>query len=43
LLVPEGALYVEARDALRDVPDGFTIWRQARAGAVWAQVLRRNS
>jgi 16S rRNA (guanine966-N2)-methyltransferase len=43
LLVPEGAIYVEAGDALHDVPDGFTIWRQARAGAVWAQVLRRNS
>jgi 16S rRNA (guanine966-N2)-methyltransferase len=43
LMAPEGALYVEARDALRDVPEGFTIWRQVRAGAVWAQVLRRNS
>ena len=38
-----GAIYVETGHALREAPDGFTIWRQARAGAVWAQVLRRNS
>jgi len=38
-----GAIYVESGDALREPPPGFTIWRQAHAGAVWAQVLRRNS
>jgi 16S rRNA (guanine(966)-N(2))-methyltransferase RsmD len=43
LLTPGGALYVEAGHALRTAPVGFTIWRQARAGAVWAQVLRRSS
>jgi 16S rRNA (guanine966-N2)-methyltransferase len=43
LVGPSGALYVEAAQALREPPEGFTLWRQARAGAVWAQVLRRNS
>jgi 16S rRNA (guanine966-N2)-methyltransferase len=43
LLRAAGAIYIESEYALRDAPDGFTIWRQARAGAVWAQVLRRNS
>ncbi|HET9206990.1 MAG TPA: 16S rRNA (guanine(966)-N(2))-methyltransferase RsmD [Burkholderiaceae bacterium] len=43
LVAPAGALYVEAAQPLRDAPEGFAIWRQARAGAVWAQVLRRNS
>jgi 16S rRNA (guanine(966)-N(2))-methyltransferase RsmD len=43
LLTPAGGLYVEAGHALRTAPAGFTIWRQVRAGAVWAQVLRRSS
>jgi len=43
LVGPSGALYVEAAQAWRELPEGFTLWRQARAGAVWAQVLRRNS
>jgi 16S rRNA (guanine(966)-N(2))-methyltransferase RsmD len=43
LVSGSGAIYVEASQALRDVPDGFAVWRQARAGSVWAQVLRRNS
>jgi len=43
LVAPSGALYVEAAQAWREPPEGFTLWRQARAGAVWAQVLRRNS
>jgi 16S rRNA (guanine966-N2)-methyltransferase len=43
LVASDGALYVEAGHALAAAPDGFTIWRQARGGAVWAQVLRRNS
>jgi 16S rRNA (guanine(966)-N(2))-methyltransferase RsmD len=43
LVAPQGVIYVESGHALRDAPDRFTIWRQARAGAVWAQVLRRNS
>jgi 16S rRNA (guanine966-N2)-methyltransferase len=37
-----GAIYVETGDAVRAAPQGFTLWRQARAGAVWAQVLRRG-
>jgi 16S rRNA (guanine(966)-N(2))-methyltransferase RsmD len=43
LVRTDGAIYVEAGRTLEDVPGGFTIWRQARAGAVWGQVLRRNS
>jgi 16S rRNA (guanine(966)-N(2))-methyltransferase RsmD len=43
LVGPAGAIYVESGRALQGVPEGFTLWRQARAGAVWAQVLRRNS
>jgi 16S rRNA (guanine966-N2)-methyltransferase len=43
LVSPAGAIYAESGHALREAPDGFTIWRQARAGAVWAQVLRRSS
>jgi 16S rRNA (guanine966-N2)-methyltransferase len=43
LVTGAGAIYIEADHALHEPPDGFTIWRQARAGAVWAQVLRRNS
>ncbi len=43
LISPSGALYVEAEHGLRDPPEGFTICRQARAGAVWAQVLQRSS
>jgi 16S rRNA G966 N2-methylase RsmD len=43
LVTPEGVIYVESGHALPDPAEGFTIWRQARAGAVWAQVLRRGS
>jgi len=43
LVNSSGAIYVEVGDALHGAPDGFTIWRQTRAGAVWAQVLRRTS
>jgi 16S rRNA (guanine966-N2)-methyltransferase len=43
LVAPSGVLYVEAAQPLREAPEAFTIWRQARAGAVWAQLLRRNS
>lgn len=43
LVKPSGAIYVEAGSAVRSAPAGFVVWRQARAGAVWAQVLRRNS
>jgi 16S rRNA (guanine966-N2)-methyltransferase len=43
LLSVSGALYAESGHAMRHAPVGFTIWRQARAGAVWAQVLRRSS
>jgi 16S rRNA (guanine966-N2)-methyltransferase len=43
LVSATGAIYVEAGRALQGAPDGFGLWRQTRAGAVWAQVLRRNS
>jgi 16S rRNA (guanine966-N2)-methyltransferase len=43
LLNPAGGIYAESGHAVRDAPDGFAVWRQARAGAVWAQVLRRSS
>jgi len=43
LLNSAGAIYAESDHALLQAPDGFAIWRQARAGAVWAQLLRRGS
>jgi 16S rRNA (guanine966-N2)-methyltransferase len=43
LVSENGAIYVEAPQALREAPGGFTVWRHTRAGSVWAQVLRRNS
>jgi 16S rRNA (guanine(966)-N(2))-methyltransferase RsmD len=39
----EGAIYVESDRALPKAPEGLVVWRRARAGAVWAQVLRRSS
>jgi 16S rRNA (guanine966-N2)-methyltransferase len=42
LLSASGVIYVESAHALRAAPTGLAIWRQARAGAVWAQVLRRD-
>jgi 16S rRNA (guanine966-N2)-methyltransferase len=43
IVAPGGALYVEAASPLTAVPDGFTLWRQGRAGAVCFHLLRRNS
>ena len=43
LLSVSGALYAESGHVMREAPVGLRIWRQARAGAVWAQVLRRSS
>lgn len=43
LVVGDGAVYVESARPLVQVADGFTLWRQGRAGAVCFQVLRRNS
>ena len=43
LLKEEGAIYVESDRALPKAPEGLVVWRRARAGAVWAQVLRRSS
>jgi 16S rRNA (guanine(966)-N(2))-methyltransferase RsmD len=43
LVTTAGAIYIEAPQALNGPPAGFEVWRQARAGNVWAQVLRRNS
>ena len=43
LLKLEGVIYVESGQALALPPDGFALWRQARAGTVWAHLLRRQS
>jgi 16S rRNA (guanine(966)-N(2))-methyltransferase RsmD len=42
LVSAQGAIYVESGHALQHAPPQFTLWRQSRAGAVWAQVLRRE-
>lgn len=41
LVAPTGLLYVEAGEALEAAPAGFEIWRQLRAGAVFAHLLKR--
>jgi len=41
LVAPAGLLYVEAGEALESAPPGFEVWRQLRAGAVFAHLLRR--
>jgi 16S rRNA (guanine966-N2)-methyltransferase len=41
LVVPGGFVYVEAGTALPELPAGLEPWRQLRAGAVHAQLLRR--
>ena len=38
-----GYLYVEAPAALASIPEGFSVWRSDRAGAVNVHLLRRNS
>ena len=43
LVADAGAIYIESPKALSEPPAGFEVWRQARAGNVCAQVLRRNS
>jgi 16S rRNA (guanine966-N2)-methyltransferase len=43
LVGPGGLIYLEAAQALASVPDGFTVWRQDRAGAVHYHLLRRDS
>jgi len=43
LVGPGGLIYLEAPQALASVPDGFTLWRQDRAGAVHYHLLRRDS
>jgi 16S rRNA (guanine(966)-N(2))-methyltransferase RsmD len=43
LVVNDGAVYVEAAKPVVQVPQGFELWRQDRAGAVSFQVLRRSS
>jgi 16S rRNA (guanine(966)-N(2))-methyltransferase RsmD len=43
LVGPGGLIYLEAPQALESVPDGFTLWRQDRAGTVHYHLLRRNS
>jgi 16S rRNA (guanine966-N2)-methyltransferase len=41
LVVPGGFVYVESGAALAELPVGLEPWRQLRAGAVHAQLLRR--
>jgi 16S rRNA G966 N2-methylase RsmD len=43
LVAVSGYIYVEAGRPLERCPDGFTLWRRDRAGAVWFHLLRRNS
>jgi 16S rRNA (guanine(966)-N(2))-methyltransferase RsmD len=43
LVASDGFIYVEAARPLGRCPDGFTLWRQERAGAVCFQLLRRKS
>jgi 16S rRNA (guanine(966)-N(2))-methyltransferase RsmD len=42
LVANDGVIYVEAAKPLTQVPDGFALWRQDRAGAVSFQLLRRS-
>jgi len=43
LVAPAGVLYVETGSPLTALPEGFTLWRHARAGAVHSHLLRRSS
>jgi 16S rRNA (guanine(966)-N(2))-methyltransferase RsmD len=43
LVAGNGFIYVEAPQPLKRYPDGFTLWRHDRAGAVSFHLLRRNS
>ena len=43
LVAADGFIYVEAARRHERCPDGFTLWRHDRAGAVWFHLLRRNS
>ena len=43
VLTAHGMIYLESNVALTSPPDGFEVWRQARAGAVHFQLLRRIS
>jgi 16S rRNA (guanine966-N2)-methyltransferase len=43
LVAANGFIYVEAGRPLTSCPDGFTLWRHERAGAVRFHLLRRNS
>jgi 16S rRNA (guanine(966)-N(2))-methyltransferase RsmD len=43
LVGPGGLIYLESPQVLDSVPDGFTLWRQDRAGAVHYHLLRRDS
>ena len=43
LVAAGGFIYLEAARRHEHCPDGFTLWRHDRAGAVWFHLLRRNS
>ena len=43
LVTATGVIYIESPRALNEPPTGFEVWRHARAGHVWAQLLRRSS
>ena len=42
LVAADGFIYVEAARPLDRCPDGFTLWRHDRAGAVCFHLLRRD-
>ena len=42
LVAANGFIYAEAARPLAGCPDGFTLWRHDRAGAVCFHLLRRN-
>jgi 16S rRNA G966 N2-methylase RsmD len=42
LVAPGGFIYLESARPLADVPAGWLLHRQARAGAVHFQLLRRS-
>ena len=41
LVAPGGFLYLESAEPLAELPAGLLAWRQVKAGAVHAQLLRR--
>jgi 16S rRNA (guanine(966)-N(2))-methyltransferase RsmD len=42
VLVPGGLVYLESGEAPNEVPDGLVMYRQLRAGAVWATLFQKE-